>query len=47
MFRDGDSFKTAAALLAFFVLRKMKAPVRAAEQAQRGELKAGLVPGAA
>ena len=47
VFSVAIAFDLIAALLAFFVLRKMKAPVRAAEQAQRGELKAGLVPGAA
>jgi MFS family permease len=36
----------AAAVLAFFVLRKMKAPVLSAEQAG-GKLQAGVVPGAA
>src|SRR5215471_13378363 len=36
-----------AAVLAFFVLRKMKAPVLSAEQAQSGKLEAGIVPGAA
>jgi MFS transporter, OFA family, oxalate/formate antiporter len=36
-----------AAVLAYFVLRKMKAPVLSAEQAQSGKLQAGIVPGAA
>src|SRR5215472_698284 len=36
-----------AAVLAFFVLRKMKAPVLSAEQAESGKLQAGIVPGAA
>jgi hypothetical protein len=36
-----------AAVLAFFVLRKMKAPVLSAEQAEGGKLQAGVVPGAA
>src|SRR5262249_53820062 len=40
-------FDLAAALLAFFVLRKMKAPVKSAEQTEGGQLKAGTVPGAA
>ncbi len=40
-------FDLAAALLAFFVLRKMNAPVLSAEQTQRGKVPAGAVPGAA
>jgi OFA family oxalate/formate antiporter-like MFS transporter len=47
VFSVAIAFDLVAALLAFFVLRKMKAPVLSAEQAKGGKLEAGIVPGAA
>jgi OFA family oxalate/formate antiporter-like MFS transporter len=47
VYKFAIAFDLIAAVLAFFVLRKMKAPVKSGEQAQTG-LKAGVqVPGAA
>jgi OFA family oxalate/formate antiporter-like MFS transporter len=47
VFKFAIAFDLIAAGLAFFVLRKMKAPVLSAEQAKAGKLQAGIVPGAA
>jgi MFS transporter, OFA family, oxalate/formate antiporter len=47
VFSVAIAFDLIAAALAFFVLRRMKAPVLSAEQAKAGKLPAGAVPGAA